>query len=288
MLSYRHSYHAGNHADLIKHLVQTLLIEKLKTKDKPFIYIDTHSGGGLYDLASEQANKTGEYHDGIAKLVNRGFSKSMPLPFAELVRELNADQKKLRFYPGSPLIAQKLLRPQDKLLLMELHSKEVEVLQKNLQGDRRTRVLNQDGFASLIGALPPKPARGMVLIDPSYELKEDYYHLVETITDSVKRWPTGTFAIWYPILGKQRDRSGWLLRKLEKICQSNLLVAELTVDEQQPEFGMHGSGMAIINAPYQLDQNIEKHLELIHPKIAKNVDGKKLGGWKIQWIKESN
>lgn len=286
MLSYRHSYHAGNHADLIKHLVQTLLIENLKCQNQPFVYIDTHSGGGLYDLSDEQANKTGEYKDGIAKLVLRGFNKSMPKPYTEMVMALNADQPKLRFYPGSPLIAQKLLRKQDQIKLFELHNAEAENLFNNMQGDARVKIFNQNGFDSLAGILPPEQNRGLVLIDPSYEVKQDYQDLVDAVSAALAKWPQGIFAIWYPVLGKARDQSQMLLEHFAKAASGNLLLAELAVEAQQQEFGMHGSGMAVFNAPENLQAEIEKHLKFIHQRIAKKVDGEKQGQYRTEWIKK--
>ncbi|MBU3823656.1 MAG: 23S rRNA (adenine(2030)-N(6))-methyltransferase RlmJ, partial [Candidatus Oceanisphaera merdipullorum] len=274
MLSYRHGFHAGNHADVLKHAVQSLILEALSVKDKGFSYIDTHAGAGGYELAHEWTQKKSEYLTGIAPLWQaREQWPELVGYFAAISamnRAMNTDgsldnPEQLDFYPGSPKVAEYFKRPQDSLTLMELHNNEVELLRENMapQGGRsrshysaRSKgptIHHQDGFSGLIGLLPPTLKRGLVLIDPPYELKEDYQTLVETLTQAYKRWPIGIYAIWYPLLAKDVDRSGALKTALASSGFKDILCAELSVSEQAQDFGMYGSGMMILNPPWKLD-----------------------------------
>lgn len=277
MLSYKHGFHAGNHADVLKHIVLFLLIEKLKQKDKPFSYIDTHSAAGIYDLTSDEANKTQEYQSGIVSLSESTIAE-IPLiaPYLELVKSGLASQT----YLGSPKLAQELLRSQDQLNLIELHNNEIRELKRNMRGDDRVSIHHRDGFEGLAAITPPKPARGLALIDPAYEVKDDYAQVVKAVSSSVAKWPVGIFAIWYPILAAERDRSEWLTRKLAELPVKNLLISEMCVSEQETEFGMHGSGMAIINAPYQLD----KQLEQILPSLTQTMAQDAAAYHKLEWL----
>ncbi|MCK5894293.1 MAG: 23S rRNA (adenine(2030)-N(6))-methyltransferase RlmJ [Endozoicomonadaceae bacterium] len=283
MLSYRHSFHAGNHADVLKHATQVLILEKLKTKAKPFVYVDSHSGAGLYRLDSKEARKTAEYETGIGRL----WSQQTDFPEIEvyltLIKQLNPDGD-LRYYASSPLIARELLREQDRIILMELHNQEVEVLRQNMAGDSRVSLHHRDGFEGLTAILPQPLRRGLVLIDPSYEIKSDYQQVMNSVMLSWRKWHVGIFAIWYPILSQQRDQSGWLLEQLAKIPCKNLLVAELAVSDQAKNYGMHGSGMAIINAPWQLDQQLASLLPHLHSSLAQAGQGQVRVEWLIEGL----
>lgn len=282
LLSYRHSYHAGNHADVLKHSVMSLIIEKLKEKNKPFVFIDTHSGAGMYDLTTEQALKRSEFKTGIGKLLP-GKSQFPELKdYFDLIMKLNPENH-LRWYPGSPRLAAHLLRKQDRIILMELHNTEIDNLQKNMRGDVRIEIHHRNGFEGLVGILPPIPARGLVLIDPAYEVKEDYQQVVTSVQEASLRWPTGIYVIWYPILSAQRDRSSVMLQRLGKCDFKNLLVAELSVREQQQDVGMHGSGMVIINAPWQLDQRLTTLLPRLSHHLAQDTSAR----WMLEWRIES-
>lgn len=258
MLSYRHAFHAGNHADILKHAVISLLIDQLKQKDKPFCYLDTHSGGGCYDLTGEWANKKAEYLDGIARLWPQRDKWPALKSYLDCVTALNSGDK-LHYYPGSPEIARSLLREQDRLILMELHNNEIDILRQHMHRDKRVALHHRDGFEGLVALTPPTPRRGLALIDPPYELKEDYERVVKTLAKAWKRWSVGIYAVWYPLLGKEADRSQYMLRECEKLGIP-MLTAELSVQAQSPTWGMHGSGMTIFNPPWQFEQQLEKLL----------------------------
>jgi 23S rRNA (adenine2030-N6)-methyltransferase len=268
MLSYRHSYHAGNHADILKHLTLIALLEKLRAKDKPFVCIDTHSGSGLYDLQSNEARKTGEAEQGAARIWQQHSNDAGVAQYLQLLKTFNPGSR-LRRYPGSPAIAQSLLREDDRMILMELHNNEIELLRANFQHDKRISIHHRDGFEGVLALTPPVPRRGLVLIDPSYEVKTDYERVLDTCVKLTKRWPQGIIALWYPLLGKEKDRSSWLRERFSQKKFIDLLSIELQVEPQTNDSGMHGSGMFIVNTPWQLDQqmqlSMQSLLELMGP-----------------------
>ena len=255
MLSYRHAFHAGNHADVLKHLVLIQLTRYLGQKDKPFWVIDTHAGAGLYALDTGYATQLKEFESGIGKLWAR---KDLPAPVAEyveLVRAINPDGK-LRFYPGSPWLAFKTMRPQDSLRLFELHSSDSRILQDNFSDHaRRVSITTANGFDALKALLPPPPRRALVLIDPSYEMRDDYQHVLAALKDGLTRFATGTYAVWYPQLAKTEARQ--LPEKLKRLPVKSWLNVSLTVHAPTSDgFGMHGSGMFIINPPWTLHKTL--------------------------------
>lgn len=257
MLSYRHAYHAGNHADVLKHMLLVQLVRYLGQKDKPFWVIDTHAGAGLYPLDSGHAMKLAEYKTGISQLWAR---KGLPAPLAEyvdLVRELNPDGK-LRVYPGSPWLALHAMRAQDQLRLFELHSSDSRLLQENFKdAGRRVIISASDGFADLKALLPTPSRRGLVLIDPAYELREDYRQVFQALRDSLARFPTGMYALWYPQLAKMESKE--LPDKLKRMAGKNWLHVALTVHTPSADgIGMHGSGMFIINPPWTLYKMLQE------------------------------
>ena len=200
MLSYRHGFHAGNHADVLKHVALVALLRMLTRKDKPVFVFDTHAGAGMYSLEQGFAVKNAEFRDGIAALWERNDLPEPVADYVDQVRAVNADGV-LRHYPGSPRIALGVLRPQDRLRLFELHSTEGHILaQQFAQDGRRVAVTAGDGFAGLKAVLPPQSRRGLVLIDPSYELASDYRAVATALRDGMQRFATGTYAVWYPLL----------------------------------------------------------------------------------------
>ena len=201
MLSYRHSFHAGNHADVIKHIVQSLILNSLKQKEKPFVYHDTHSGVGRYDLTHEWSEKTSEYKQGIARVWQQNDIPEDIQSYLEAIKTLNNGDS-LRYYPGSPRVARAHLRQQDRMVLTELHPADHPLLEQEFHRDRQVSIYKEDGFKRLKASLPPKERRGLVLIDPPYELAKEYRDVVQAIYQSYKRWATGIYAIWYPVVNR--------------------------------------------------------------------------------------
>ncbi len=256
MLSYRHGFHAGNHADVLKHLVLLGLLEKLRGKDKPFTCIDSHGGAGLYDLFNAHAQTNREHESGIVPLSHAHLVDPLLQHYVERVRACNADTR-LRFYPGSPLLIQGELRELDRLHVLELHPAEQISLQESLGQDRRVSLHLRDAFEGLLALTPPEPRRGMALIDPSYEDKKDYQRVHATLVKLQRRWPVGILALWYPLLARQRDHSHWLCAALARENLPDMQQLELCVAPQAEEFGMHGSGMLIVNAPWQFGERMQ-------------------------------
>ena len=276
MLSYRHSFHSGNHADVLKHSVQSLILQSLKVKDKAFAYIDTHAGAGCYDLQSKEMDKTGEYLEGIKRLWEGDVPTAIQA-YLDVLKVLNADGE-LRHYPGSPLLARELCRPQDRLLLSELHPADFVLLQELFTKDRRTQVHKVDGFAQLKGALPPLERRGIVLIDPPYELDHEYADVVKAVVDGIKRWATGTFAIWYPVV--HSDDVRFLERKLANAGLPGTLQIELNVLKENNRFGMTGSGMIVVNPPWKLEQQMNELLPWLVDKLGQSPEA----NFKLRWL----
>ncbi len=264
MLSYRHAFHAGNHADVLKHLLLIQLSRYMGQKDKPFWIIDTHAGAGLYSLDSGYATQLKEYESGIGRLWQR---EDLPPALAEYVSLVHAVNPggALHFYPGSPWLALQTLRAQDRLRLFELHSSDSRILQDNF-ADRRVAITTANGFDALKALLPPPPRRALVLIDPSYETRDDYTNVISALKDGLTRFATGTYAIWYPQLSRPEARQ--LPEKLKNLPVKNWLHAALTVHTPSSDgFGMHGSGMFIINPPWTL----HKTLAEIMPYLAQTL-----------------
>ena len=259
MLSYQHGYHAGNHADVLKHLVLLALLRRLQAKDKPFSCIDTHGGAGLYDLRSDQSLLNAEFRGGISLLWQQSLRDPLLVDYQQQVAAFN--DHSLRLYPGSPLLIQANLREHDRLHVIELHPTEIEYLKHHLGVDRRVGIHHRDAFEGLLGLCPPEPRRGLALIDPAYENKADYQRVVDALVKLHRRWPVGIVAVWYPKLARQRDRSEWLCRAVARAGFSACLSVELDACAQAEEFGMHGSGMLIINAPWQIDQVLSASLQ---------------------------
>ncbi len=263
MLSYRHGYHAGNHADVLKHLVLLGLLQRLLAKDKAFTYIDSHSGAGVYDLNSAEARLNTEHASGISRLWHTRSEDPLLKLYVGRVRELNQDGR-LRWYPGSPMLAADCLRADDHMHLLELHPAEVEELRFNhlhaLGTHDRVSIHQRDAFEGLLAITPPEPRRGLALIDPAYEDKNDYQKVLNTVLKLQRRWPVGIIAVWYPLLARQRDRSAWLKSAIARENLPDLLSIELSVEEQAEDFGMHGSGMLIINTPWQFREQMQATL----------------------------
>ncbi|AKZ64010.1 competence protein ComJ [Herbaspirillum hiltneri N3] len=265
MLSYRHAFHAGNHADVLKHMVTIQLMRYLGQKDTPYMVIDTHAGGGVYALDGNYASKNAEYETGIAPLWDRTDLPEAVADYVQLVKDLNPSGK-MRYYPGSPYCANQVMREQDRLRLFELHTTESKVLADNFrkldahaaeQGKRpsargkRVMIERGDGFLALKALLPPPSRRALVLIDPPYEDKRDYQKVKEALQDALVRFPTGTYAVWYPVL--QRIESKQFSDRLKRLGAKSWINVTLSISSPSPDgFGLHTSGMFVLNPPWTL------------------------------------
>jgi len=266
MLSYRHAFHAGNHADVLKHMVTIQLMRYLGQKDTPYMVVDTHAGGGVYALDGNYASKNAEYETGIGPLWERTDLPEAVADYVQLVKDLNPSGK-MRYYPGSPYCANQVMREQDRLRLFELHTTESKILADNFrkldahaaeQGKRPTsrgkRVMIErgDGFLALKALLPPPSRRALVLIDPPYEDKRDYTHVAQVLADALTRFPTGMYAVWYPAL--QRNESRQLPERLKRLGAKSWLNVSLAIHGPAPDgFGLHNSGMFVLNPPWTLE-----------------------------------
>lgn len=266
MLSYRHGFHAGNAGDLLKHITLVLVLEHLKKKEKGFCVYDTHAGAGLYDLESDWSQKNQEHRGGIEVVWSKALDL-LPLSFYQILMSLNPDGQ-LKNYPGSPEIIRRMLRPQDRLVAAELHTSEVEVLKSHLGRDPKVAVHHRDGFEAAWALVPPALRRGVVIMDPSYELKEDYTKVSTSLAKALKRWETGIYLVWYPLLGRLSDRSDALKQSLRDLSGKELYTAELLWAEQGADRGMHGSGMAVINPPWGFSEQLRSFMERITPLLG--------------------
>ncbi|EPU0812508.1 23S rRNA (adenine(2030)-N(6))-methyltransferase RlmJ [Morganella morganii] len=277
MLSYRHSFHAGNHADVLKHTVQSLIIESLKEKDKPFLYLDTHAGAGRYQLSGEHAERTGEYLEGIARIWAQESVPEELKTYLEAVSALNP-RGDLRFYPGSPLIAAHLLRDYDKLNISELHPSDFPLLRNEFSRDNRAHVVREDGYQQLKSQLPPLSRRGFVLIDPPYELKSDYQAVVKGIQEGHRRFATGTYAVWYPVVLRQQIKR--MVKDFQATGIRKILQIELAVRPDSDQRGMTASGMIVINPPWKLEAQMKSVLPWLHKVLVPEGTGHTL----VEWI----
>ena len=270
MLSYRHAFHAGNHADVLKHVVLTEALRYLVSKDSALWYIDTHAGVGQYRLNPNPPAGQAEWLNGIARLWQDGDVPAalQPYlsPYLNLVRALNPDGR-LRFYPGSPRLAADLLRPGDKAWLFELLEKDFFTLREYLGGRPQVHCTAADGFAALKGLLPPAPRRGLICIDPSYELQSDYQRLLDTLADALQRFESGCYLVWYPIV--QRPEELKLPARLLALGPKRWLRAEVQVRAPPPGgYGLYGSGVFVINPPWTLSGTLQELLPWLAKKLA--------------------
>lgn len=267
MLSYRHAYHAGNHADVLKHLILVQMLQYMTQKPAPLWVVDTHAGAGRYSLESEQAKKLGEFQDGVGRLWKATGQPKAVAEYLDTVRELNPDGE-LRHYPGSPWLAYQQLRKDNRLRLFELHSNEVKLLARSFNGTgRQVHIVEGDGLGALKTLLPPPTRRGLILMDPSYETRNDYAAVLQALKESLKRFATGTYALWYPQLAKIESRQ--LPDRLKRLPAGNWLHATLRVQAPATDgFGMHGSGMFIINPPWTLAESLRQALPWLARELA--------------------
>ena len=279
MLSYRHAFHAGNHADVLKHIVLIQLLRYLGQKETPYMYIDTHSGAGVYALDTGYADKSREYETGIARLWERNDLPEAVAEYVRLVKEMNPGGK-MRYYPGSPYCADKVAREQDRIRLFELHPSDSKLLEDNFRKleaqvqrgtsrGKRVMVSKGDGFVGLKALLPPPSRRGLILVDPPYEVKDDYRRVKDTLADALTRFPTGTYAVWYPVL--QRMESRELPGKLKRLQGKDWLNVTLSIGAPAPDgFGLHSSGMFVINPPWTLEPMLREMMPFLVKALARD------------------
>lgn len=259
-MNYRHIYHAGNVADVVKHAVVCLIVEHLKKKETPFFVLDTHAGAGRYDLTSTEAQKTGEFRDGIGRLLAAGDLPAALGPYLAAVRAVNggalpADASGLAVYPGSPRIVRALLRPKDRLIACELHPVDAATLAAEFAGDAQVTVKAMDGYVALKSLLPPRERRGLVLVDPPFEEKDEFAALADGLLAAHRRWATGIFALWFPI--KDRRSVEDFYDRLAKSGVRRILLAELLVRAADDPERLNGTGLAIVNPPWRLDDALK-------------------------------
>lgn len=277
-MNYRHIFHAGNFADVFKHAILTLLLKSLHTKDKPFAYLETHAGGGRYDLDSEAARKTNEARAGIGRLWPSRENFPELTDYFSAVQALNRGGSP-RFYPGSPQLARTLLRAQDRMALFELVPEECARLRDEFARDDRVQVFCQDGYGGLKAQLPPRERRGLVLIDPPYEGGDEFTQAFEGLRLAHERWATGIFALWYPV--KERAPVARLHRLLTASGIRKVLCAELMLYPEDTSFRLNGSGMILVNPPWKLDETLRDLLPRLHVALRGEEPGGRAG---VSWL----
>jgi 23S rRNA (adenine2030-N6)-methyltransferase len=280
-MNYRHAFHAGNFADVVKHLILVRILDYLKRKPAAFRVLDTHAGVGLYDLTGTEAERTGEWREGIGRLFDADLSAEaadLAAPYLDVVRAANPDGG-LRFYPGSPLITRHLLRPQDRLFALEMHPQDAEALQGNFAGDWQVRVTHLDGWASFGTHLPPKEKRGLVLVDPPFEENGEFDRMVTALGKGHARWTGGVYAFWYPI--KEPAEVDVFVAALEETGIPKILRIELTLRPPSIPARLHGTGMIVVNPPFSL----ESDMRVLLPELVRVLAAEGRGGWQMDWVR---
>lgn len=267
-MNYRHIYHAGNFADVFKHLILTLLLKALARKDAPFVYIDTHAGAGRYDLHAPEARKTAEYHDGIGRLWGADNVPAECADYLEIVRALNPDGV-LRHYPGSPWIAHALRRGQDRLVLAECEPQECRRLETIFAPASRVSIDGGDGLARLKAWLPPGERRGLVFVDPAYERDAEWDEVAAALGFAYRRWPRGSYAVWYPI--KARAPATRFMSALAAAGFDQILRAELTVQAPDTPFRLNGCGVVMFNPPWRVGEGLEPLLGWLAERLRRGA-----------------
>jgi 23S rRNA (adenine2030-N6)-methyltransferase len=277
LLAYRHLFHAGNFADVFKHSLLARLLAALGKKEKPFCYVDTHAGVGLYDLAHAWATKNAEFRDGIARLWGRDDAPELFAPYLDAVKAENRGGE-LRFYPGSPRIAQRLLRPVDRMVLSELNKADCAALGERCAADRRVTVHLMDGYQSLKAHLPPEERRGLVLVDSSFDRAGEFKRLADALADAHARWATGIYSMWYPLMAPNAMRA--FERDVIATAIRKILLLEFAVRPDGWALGMHGCGMLVVNPPFGFEEEARTMLQWLWRALA--VD--RAGAHRVRWL----
>ncbi len=280
-MNYRHAFHAGNFADVVKHLILTRIVEYLKRKPAAFRVIDTHAGIGRYDLDADAAQRSPEWREGIGRLFGRGLpppAAGLAQPYLDVVRGENPDGR-LRAYPGSPLLVRRLLRPQDRLSALELHPDDAGTLAALFAGDVQTRVIHLDGWLALNAHVPPKERRGLVLVDPPFEAAGEFTRLVDGLGKAHRKFATGIYALWYPL--KEPAAVGAFVAALAASGIPRVLRAEVCIRPPATPPRLHGTGMIVVNPPHAL----ASELEILLPALAALLGEGGSGHHRLEWIR---
>lgn len=273
-MNYLHHYHAGNFADVFKHALLIELLKAFSKKDKAFCYIDTHAGSGCYDLTNAIAQKNQEYSNGIERLMQYSSYPGCLRDYIETVREYGTN------YPGSPLIASHFMRSQDRMMLNEFHPEEFQKLRLVFEKKKHVLLYEQDAYALLKALLPPKEKRGIILIDPPFEDKNEFDHILNGLKEGLKRFATGTYAVWYPI--KDRHPIDRFYRKVIELPPKNILACEFMVfSAETSALGLNGCGLLVLNPPWQIEKTFEPILQI----LVKVLGQKDLGSYHLKWLK---
>ncbi|EJF86943.1 hypothetical protein ME1_01299 [Bartonella vinsonii subsp. arupensis OK-94-513] len=284
-MNYRHIYHAGNFADVFKHIIVTRIIEYLKRKEKAFRVIDTHAGIGIYNLSSLEAQKTGEWREGVQRFFSAPIPedlKTLLCPWYDIIDTLNDGEKEIAFYPGSPVLIRQLLRKQDRLTAIELHDEDYRILAKKFAGDYQTKVLHLDGWLSLKAHLPPKEKRGFILIDPPFEKTGEFSRLIEGLTKAYRRFSGGIYALWYPVKYDKEIEN--FLYALYQTGIPKILQLEMRIRKSSVPPTMCGSGMILINPPYLLEEEIKK----LSPFLLARLGQDRNAQMTLKWIQKEH
>jgi len=284
-VNYRHAFHAGNFADVVKHAVLARVLHYLRQKPAAFRVIDTHAGAGLYDLAGSEASRSGEWHEGIEKLL--AVSVPAPIgallaPYLDVVATFH-ERGRLAVYPGSPAIVHAWLRPQDRLIACELEPRTADALARNLHGDPRIKTQIIDGWIALTSYVPPKERRGLVLVDPPFEDERDFPRLARGLAAAHRKWATGIFMLWYPIKG--RSAPDVLARQLRRLGIGKVLRAELTVAPLDDPTRLNGCGLILVNPPWTLEGELAVLLPALAKRLGRAGRGDSSGGgFRLDWL----
>jgi 23S rRNA (adenine2030-N6)-methyltransferase len=279
-LNYRHAFHAGSFADVVKHIVLCRILTHLRDKPAPFRVIDTHAGLGLYDLAAPEAERSAEWRDGIGRLIGARFTprlNDLLAPYLDVIGALN-ERDRLRFYPGSPALVRAWLRGDDRLIACELHPDTAVILARHLRGDPRIKTIEIDGWMAMAAFVPPKERRGLVLVDPPFEAGDDYRRLATGLAEAHGKWATGLYALWYPIKGRPEPDA--LAKALRRLAIAKILRIELTVSSLADPTRLNGSGLIVVNPPWKLEAELREILPALTGLLAR--DGK--AGWRADWL----
>jgi 23S rRNA (adenine2030-N6)-methyltransferase len=282
-MNYQHAFHAGNFADVHKHIVLTRILDYLRQKPAAFRVIDTHAGAGRYDLFGPQAARSGEWRDGIGRLfamprpgaAGAQSIQTLVAPYLDIVAALNPGGT-LRLYPGSPLIVKALLRRQDRLIACELEPSAAASLKTALRGDARAKALAIDGWVALFANIPPKERRGLIVIDPPYEESVEFARLCDTLVQAHRKWPSGLYLLWYPI--KAREAPDALARRLRRLAVPKILRCELSIASARGDGALAGSGLIIVNPPFPLERELRVILSTLTQLLAP------MGTYRLDWL----